>query len=1254
MTIRKFSILCCLLSMSLSLALAQGTTSRISGVATDSSGAAVANAVITARNDDTGVSYTTKTSAAGTYSFDSLQIGRYTVRAEATGFKQFVSTGNVLAIGVPTSIDPKFEVGGTTESVQVQGGYDLVQTESSGNFGAIIDNITLTQLPIVQTRGRSPLALTQYIPGVVQNNSANAPGGDIVVNGSRDRAFNYVLDGIDDNETSSGGSNTSPSHQNPDMLAEFRVITSNPTAEFGRNSGAQVLMVTRSGTNQFHGNAFEFYQSPFLQANTPAAKAIAQPRPQFVQNIYGGSLGGPIWKDKAFFFANVELLHALTGVPVTRTVYTAAARSGQFRYVTSPNGTLKNGNAAATVTPTTAPSIDGNGNPIRAFATYDMVANDPFHVGLDSATKAYLALTPLPNNFTVGDGLNTAGYNFSAPATDRQVDTTYKIDYVFNQKNALFGRISTGHQNTFNDVVNGGLQPFPGLPGTVNTFRQPRNLAINYRFSPTNALTNELVVGFNRFGYAFVNPDFATAVTQPFNMNNSITNPLSAYISNNRYLTTIQYVDNLAYVKGAHIIKGGFNLRNGREINHRGSIGAVNAIPQVTFLATSTTAPTNPVNTTAYNTPASGCSASTNCISSTDQTTLYNATNDMLGRIASVQAGYVSQPDLSAFKPAGTINHLDARWDEYDFYIQDTWHATPNLVIDFGIRDDTRLAPKFQGFPSLVPNQDVRYGTPLTTTLQFVPGKFMNNRWNNFGPSIGFAWDPFKNGKTSIRGNYRIAYDRINSFSFSSSVFQGMPGLTYQVINPTVGQDSFGTTPVQGLRAKNWVAPTPTATPQALTTPPAYSANSLTVSDPHMQTPTVAQWGFSIQHELVKNTVLTVSYIGNHGTHLYGGYDSNQVEFRSNGFLDAFKAAQAGIDTPLMTQIAKADTRNTAQVSGVAYLKANYASTIQTAPFKTNDVGGLANSLANRLQSATTTNPNGVPLVVAAGLPATFFKPYPQYLGGVFVLQTRDYSNYNGLQLQLEKRFSRGFLITANYTYSRTQDVRSYDPAFTTVATGSTQSAAGTPFDYHTPRLNYAPSDLDNTHVLNGYFVYDLPFGHSRMFGANWNRALDGLVGGWRISGDGYLQSGRPITFFAGYNTFSGSVQTPASCSGSCDKHMGNIHVESSGQTYYFTAAQRAQFFVPDAGAFSNEGRNFFRQNHVWQADTTLSKSFRSFREQYLEFRLEAQNVFNVITYDTFGSQSIQSTSFTRLNPASDGVLNNSPRRMQLSAKYVF
>lgn len=1266
MSLRKLYAFCVFVVLAATLAVAQGTTSRISGTVTDASGAAVPNATVTAVNEATGVSYATKTSGSGTYAFDSLQIGMYTVKAEAAGFSQYVSTHNELAIGVASSVDPKLQIGSANETVEVQGGYALVQTESSGNLGGTIDSVSMTELPIVGVRGRNPVGFTQFMPGVIQNNAGNAPGGDIVVNGSRDRAWNYVLDGIDDNETSSGGSNTSPSHQNPDMLAEFRVITSNPTAEFGRNSGAQVLMVTKSGTNQFHGNLFEFYQSPFLRANTAAAKAAGLPRGQFVQNIPGGSLGGPIWKDKAFFFVNVELLHALTTSVVTRTVYTQSARNGQLRYVVSPNGTVKNGNSgagltinkganAATLPYTAGPSVDASGNvnllPGTTLGTYDAVASDPFGVGLDPAMKSYLALAPLPNAFNVGDGLNYAGYTFSAPATDKQVDSTVKIDYVFNRKNSIFGRVSIGHQNTYADSTNSGLQTFPGLPATVNTFRQPRNMAFNYRLSPTVNTTNELVVGFNRFGYAFDNPAYATSVTEPFNPN-LVTAPLSSYLGNNRYLTTLQFVDNFTWVKGAHIFKAGTNLRYGREIDHRGSIGALNAVPQVAFSATN-----NPLNTTAYKTPASSSSCAS-CISSTDLSNLYSATNDLLGRIGSVTAGYVSQKDLSAFKPAGSLNIMDARWPEYDFYVQDTWHATPGLVIDYGLRVDTRLAPQFKGFPGLVPNQDLRYGNPLTTTLSFVPGKFMDDRWNNFGPTVGFAWDPFKDGKTSIRGNYRIAFDRINSFSFSSSVFQGLPGLTYQVTNTTVGQDTFNsTTCVQGcmgVRAKNWAPPTPTATPSALTTPPAYSANSLTVSDPHMQTPTVQMWGLSVQHELFHNTVLTVSYIGNHGTHLYGGYDSNQVEYRSNGFLSAFQQVEANQDSPLMTQIISSDTRRQTNETGTAFIKRNYASFIGP---NVHNVAGLANALATRLQNATTANPNGVPLVVSSGLAPGFFKPYQQYLGGLYVLQTRDYSNYNGLQVQMEKRFGSGYLITANYTYSRAMDVRSYDPAFTVVATGSTQSAAGTPFDYHTPRLNYAPADLDNTHVLNGYFVADLPFGHGRHFGAHWNRAFDTLVGGWQLSGDGYYQSGRPITFFSGYNTFSGSVQTPASCTGNCNGHIGGIHVENVGgvnQTFYYTPEQRAQFYTPNAGDFSNIGRNHFRQNYVWQMDANLAKSFRTYKEQSLQLRFEVQNVTNVITYDTFGSQSIQSSSFTRLNPATDGVLNNSPRRAQLAAKYVF
>jgi len=241
-----------------------------------------------------------------------------------------------------------------------------------------------------------------------------------------------------------------------------------------------------------------------------------------------------------------------------------------------------------------------------------MVANDPFHKGLDPSMKTFLGLAPLPNNFQSGDGLNYAGYSFVAPATDKQVDVAFKIDYRFNDKNSVYFRWISGHQNTLRDSVNGGLQTFPGLPAVVNTYRTPRNFAFNYRWAPKPTLANEFVVGMNRFGYKFENPAVASAQKTPFNPN-LVTAPLNSYLGNNRFLTTIQLVDNVTWVKGPHIIKTGINFRYGREIDQRGSIGALNAIPQVTFgvaFPAASTTNTNPVNTAQYKTPSTGINTS--------------------------------------------------------------------------------------------------------------------------------------------------------------------------------------------------------------------------------------------------------------------------------------------------------------------------------------------------------------------------------------------------------------------------------------------------------------------------------------------------------------------------------------------------------------------------------------------------------------------------------------------------------------------
>src|SRR5262245_29479339 len=244
--------LICLLALA-STATAQGTTSRVLGTVTDQSGAVVPGATVTLTNDATGVSFTTTTTGAGIYAFEAIQIGTYSVTVELQGFKKFVSSGNAVNISEPTTVNARLEPGGMTEAVEVRAAPAVVQTPTSGNLGTTFEQKTIESLPIIVGRGRNVLDLVLTQPGVVSG--ANT-GGGVHVNGARDRSWNYTLDGIDNNESSAGGSNFAPLRTNPDAISEFKVLTGNQTAEFGRNSGGQVNMVTRSGSNTFSGTAY--------------------------------------------------------------------------------------------------------------------------------------------------------------------------------------------------------------------------------------------------------------------------------------------------------------------------------------------------------------------------------------------------------------------------------------------------------------------------------------------------------------------------------------------------------------------------------------------------------------------------------------------------------------------------------------------------------------------------------------------------------------------------------------------------------------------------------------------------------------------------------------------------------------------------------------------------------------------------------------------------------------------------------------
>ncbi len=1181
------------------LALGQGTTSRVIGVVSDPSGASIPGATVKLINEGTNATFETKTADNGAYFFDAVVSGSYTITVEAPGFRRFTSRRNPVTIGQPTTVNVTMEVGTVTEVVEVSGSAEIVQTSTSGNFGNLFTETTIRDLPIVGVRGRNPLDLVTRQPGVVSG--ANT-GGGVHVNGARDRAWNFTIDGIDANETSAGGSNFAPIRMNPDTLSEFRVLTGNTTAEYGRNSGGQVAMVTKSGTNEIHGTAWWFYRTPRLNANEWENNINNVGKRQYVQNMPGVGIGGPIIKNKLFYYGNLQILRTRESAVVNSTVYTKEAREGIWRYNRAGRN-LPAGVAGAVV------DEQGNVLPGISIGTYNVITLDPQRLGWDPQTKAIAQAAPLPNNFTLGDGLNTAAYTFTALQFEKQHDVTLRGDYIINSRNTFFARISFGRQDTECDRANGGSPVWPGAPCVVNTKRDPKNYAFNWRTTPTPTTTNELVVGLNQFAFDFNIP---TADLTKVSLVAPVANPFVYTFGNARRLKTWQIVDNFSWLRGAHNIKFGVNFRLGSHRDVRGSIGGFNSTQQADFSRV-----VNVVNAAAFSLPADVNQAF-------DRVNLERDINFFLGRVGNTNRGFPSTADSYV---TGLYDFL-ARFNEYDFYIQDTWKLSRNFTVDLGLRLEVKPAPSNPDDRIRRPDQYVAAGGPPTNTIKWVPGSLYRNAVNNWGPSVGFAWDPFGTGKTSIRSNYRIAYDRINTFVLSSQVFQNLPGIVLGLQDATYGQNGGRLAGLPELKP-------PAVSPDSFAQPAAFSNRTITVVDPDFQIPTTHQWSFAIQREVFRNAVVEVNYIGRRAYNLFGAYNANQVEWVRNGMLNALNVVNAGGESQLINQLMSVDSRRTSTETGSQALRRIYS-----VDLRNNNFAFIAQDLSRRVVG-------GRGQAEAAGLGPYFFLPYPQFANGMNVIDSNDFSTYHAGQVQFLKRMSGGFEFQMSYTLAKSLDTRSYDPAFTVVATANAQSAGGTPFDIYNRKLNYAPSDFDRKHVVQNYFIWELPFGRGRRFGSSASGFTQRLIGGWQVAGMGTFQSGRPMSVFSGFYTFNNMVHSFADCNG-CTPTMGKAE-DIDGIKWFFTPEQRARFTNPAPGWIGNTGRNFFRGPGGWGVDMTVMKRTMVTEGTNLELRADMTNVFNHPIFG-FPTATVSSTVFGRIR---DGVISSS-RKIQLGLKYNF
>ncbi len=1223
----------------------QGTTSRVTGTVTDNTGAVVTGATVRLTRQGVTSGLTTTTNNNGTYLFDLVQPGSYTLEVEKDGFNKYVSTGNDILVNMPATINVALEVGDVSVVVSVEATADLVQTATSGNVGTTVETREIEALPIVGIRGRNPFDLLNYQPGVVRG--ANV-GGGVHVHGSRDRAFNFTLDGVDINESTAGGSNFTPLRPNTDSIREVQITTSNFTAELGRSSGAQVSLTTRSGTNDFRGNIFEYYQTPRFLANEWEFNKQGISKRQFVQHIYGGTFSGPLFnpfgtnekpvtlmRDKAFFFFNIQRLHNRETRLQTLTVYTPLARAGLFRYVqggrNAPAGTATSGTfpTGAAVNSDGSPRYPacGPGVPNPCIATYDIATGrpitlDPFIVGLLAGQQA-------PNDFTGGDGLNTGFLRYVAPQLEKQQDIVLKFDFKINQKNAFYVRWAEGEQNTFGDIANAGLARVQNGANWIDTFRTPQNLAVNYRWAPSARFVNEFIFGMNRFGFKFEYP--AANEQVPFILN-TVTDFDRNFAYNARTSRTWQFVDNMTFDLSPHILKFGINFRFGNQIDDRSSAGG-SIHPQIGF-------GTAQSDFTTWGVPVAGAAS----INTNDRNVLLATINNLIGRIGSFSQGFVVSPgSQGSFAEPGTRWVYHATYPEYDFYFQDTWKARRNLTLDLGLRWEVKLSPGSKGLPLLRPSIPFTTGASPSNALRWEEGKLYENDWDNFSPSVGFAWDPFSDGKTSIRANYRLSQDRFPSQVFANFVYQSAPGNTFQYTATGIGS--------QNRLIRDGIPPIPPiASPDALRQPPAFSTASIVTLDPDIQFPESHAWFAGIQREIWGGHVLEVNYIGRRGVHLFGAYDRNQVNINASDprcpgetFLTAFNEARGGSNDVCLINYLFTGADNAA---GTVTFKAIPA--VAT----TMGAGTTGGSVANAAIAVSQHTTGGQQTIGRAAFfnNPFFLQPYPQFTGALNVLETNDLSRYNGLEFILKRRFRDGLSFQLAYTYSVSKDTRSFDPTFATANRGAAQSASSTPFDIYGGRdLNYAWSDFDRRHAIQSYAVWEIPVGRGRSFGGNMSRALDYVVGGWQISGLVNIASGRPYTFYSGRNTVSNAVQSTVNCNG-CPRNLGS-YTEPNGIPVWFTQEQIAQLSQPNPGELGNTGRNYFIGPRQTDIDASLGKKFRFSERFSFDLRVDAKNLMNIKTFGL--SDAAMTYTASTVGQINNTVLSFS-RRVQFSGKFNF
>lgn len=1127
-------------------ASADNLYASIRGTVTDPTGAVISGAKLTATNAATGIAFSTTSSGSGTFTFLQLPIGDYSVKAEQTGFKAYQVSGIHLDLDQIYNLPVKLALGAATEQIVVEA--NPVQVEQTDmQLGTTVTGQTIVDMPL---NGRNWTQLQQLQPGIVGTSDRfGGNNGAYSGNGAETQQNSFLINGVDSNDASLNTVLVVPS---PDAIGEFRLISSTINPEYGRNSGTIINANIKSGTNQFHGSAFEFYRDTFLDAANYFENMCGLPdcRSPFHQNEYGATVGGPIFKDKAFFFFSYQGYHQRipqAGAVPDSPVFTSAERTGDWSvdaggFSSNPSAVALIGDSASPCPVTACPA----GTPYSTlFSTGNIPTTDLNLLSVKLMNQFVPVGTPTP---CVPAGCipatDTATFNPSTTATYDQY--LYRIDDKLTSKNELwfYGLWQT---NPSQDSLPFTGATLPGLPEKALRHQQQYSFSWTHTFTPTTL--NEFRIGYTRFNFAAVEPvtpinpttygfsgitpqSYASASLPLMTVNGLFTLGFSNNGPQPRIQNVYQLTDNFSKVWGHHTFKAGFNgdrpsIDNPFFSNLNGNFGF------------------------------SGSGQYSTGISGVDF---------LLGLPSSYSQG------------SGSI--IDAKAHEFYAYAQDQWQIRPNLTITYGTGYDIET-PWLNNYDHGLIMAAYRPGQQSTVFPTAPPGfvypgdaginKYggMTVKYNHLAPRVGFAWSPGAARNWSVHGGIGLYYNRseeelalqtlLNAPFAIGSTGALAPCGSVGFANPYVTATGANCILPSGntLTSPFPFVPYPTGATNIDFAQFAPVGLDFNTEDPRFTSPRSTNFNLTIERQIDKATILSIAYVGNRGRHEEGAVDLNL----------------AGV-APGVNPIAAAAGCG----SGLG---------LNGAP--------CPQSIAN--ENTVPGSPGYLTWTNQAPVPGA--TPYDLSVYGHPGQQTTEFnSHYDSMQVTLNRRFSNGFQILAAYTWSRYFDQTS------SLENSSFNFPGINQFD---PKHMWAPSANDAPQRFVVSYTYTLPI---YKLAHRWKAVTDD----WNLSGIYTLQHGLPIPVFDFAETSLTCDVFLAfyACPDRADRTsapLGITNPRSNPNQLWFNPAA---FGVPAPGAgMGSASRNPLYGPGINYGDLALEKRIHIDESRYLELRFETYNTFN-------------------------------------------